>query len=104
MPNPILDFSLDKVDWRAVASHIRAAAGTIAAGTPSPLDDLAVAQLGDTLIDLIVPKAHQTPDMFMGAAAASADSVGNPLIWMILTPILEAAVAKILERLRRKAA
>lgn len=96
----LLNFDVSHVDWTQVASHLRAAAQTVAAGTPSPLDDLAIAQLGDMLIELIVPKAQQRPEMFAAAPQAAV----SPIIIMLLTPIIEAAFQKLLERWRNRAA
>lgn len=98
MPSSLMDFSLDNVDWLAVANKQREVVKLIVVATPTPLDDVAEAQLGDLLIEWFVPVKHQTPAMFQ----ADPNAAISPVVLTIIAQLVAAELPRLLEWLRNR--
>lgn len=104
-----MSFDASKVDWAKVQSSGTAIAIELAKGTPTPLDDMiapfAGAVIAEAVSQFLKPRVMQSANVIedarpaIAAAGLSVDSV-PPWLWAVIYQIGQAALQKILEKLK----
>jgi hypothetical protein len=106
--NQLLNFDVSAVDWLGVQADLRSALTKVAAGTPTPIDDLAIPYLADALEAFIRSRLPQPAHFAATGEGITAEDVIdlankagvklNPLVLSILLtlakPVIEALIAR----------
>lgn len=64
----------NKIDWTKISAGVTSIAQGLAAGTDSPLDDLAASYLGPLVVDMLKKQFVHSPQGLMMAVPSSLDA------------------------------